>query len=567
MDERFEIILNKQINKFKDDIYFTYRIGTVNIIKNPNIAFNPFSCFKIANKEYYKYKNAEDYLIKDIKKLLINEFFFEIFKTTNYDVLYPNNDEDNNMLTHGSIFLKPFEFIINYEYEKIGYTYSNPDYNEQALNNLLNNYDINRLVIIDFSIDAKSTELYNNCILQNNRIQYITLESFITKHFPYLDYNLYVEKVRSAVKEANDIIGFQTISNLSVRNMRDFKKDVLKDILSFNYEDNRYLNIKKNLECGLPSNCEDHKIIKSYYFDKELHMSLIGNQSFAKCFITSEYLFRLTKNGGTFEYTSIVCGYLKSVEQLIYLLVQARLDNCPNGLWIKAKTTKKSNHTRPNPNNINTYQTMFKEEYKDEFDIDMGSLINFLDDDKDNWRISDVGKKAVCKCLKNYKQACRNENFHKDNIYSGKVANDIRKNTLVIMYYLLGSYKLNVNDSEISNVLGFRQNYFDIIYRSIATSRGINFIIEFENGNKINAIKITKQTHEQYDENGEIINTPIVFIKTDTFGLKTENEYDYLIDNGEKVIIDENHIPTKIWNYIKSDLIELVFEKKKNYEN
>ena len=53
-------------------------------------------------------------------------------------------------------------------------------------------------------------------------------------------------------------------------------------------------------------------------------------------------MFQIFNGGGEFEYTTIVCGYLKSIEQLAKKLLDTTVKNYPNKeLWIKIKSCDK----------------------------------------------------------------------------------------------------------------------------------------------------------------------------------------------------------------------------------
>lgn len=85
----------------------------------------------------------------------------------------------------------------------------------------------------------------------------------------------------------------------------------------------------------------------------------MGDEDFAKSFMTSEYLFELFKNKINIDYTWVICGYVKSVEQLLYKFMKLQLDiNNNNKLWIKANSgiskianNKDNEDVRINPNN------------------------------------------------------------------------------------------------------------------------------------------------------------------------------------------------------------------------
>ena len=106
-----------------------------------------------------------------------------------------------------------------------------------------------------------------------------------------------------------------------------------------NYRDKQFMMLSdtdnaKNLS-GISLDEEDYKICDFNFMGNELYKSLLGNEGFAKCFVTAEYQYNVFRSGNSFDYTSVVCGYLKSIEQLIYKLLKINLDYPSNEkLWI-----------------------------------------------------------------------------------------------------------------------------------------------------------------------------------------------------------------------------------------
>ena len=66
------------------------------------------------------------------------------------------------------------------------------------------------------------------------------------------------------------------------------------------------------------------------FIDRKLFKALVGKSDFAKSFLTSEYLYNQFNNNDMFDYTAVVSGYLKSVEQLMFRLVLQYTDQRDN---------------------------------------------------------------------------------------------------------------------------------------------------------------------------------------------------------------------------------------------
>ena len=275
-------------------------------------------------------------------------------------------------------------------------------------------------------------------------------------------------------------------------------------------------------------------------------------------------MYSIFKNGDKLDYTSIVSGYLKSIEQLIYELMKICLNNTTEELWITRKSglnriknkDKKmylDNNSRENPDNKGHYQISFIPESEQYFDTSLGSLIWFLHNYKNLWCLSKQSFDyifGINGILQKYKQECRNEHFHKDNIYDYKKVERIRNNTILLFFLILGSIKDKTIVDQLCKL--YQQDEtatFDTIYRKLMRipESQMNFFIQFEGEPEIQAIKVLDQPEPSYDDEGSLKDTKIIFAKVNNFHIPDEKTYKMIINSKERrIIIDKNHIPKKI---------------------
>lgn len=563
----FRDVLNDNIEVFKNSIYDCFKIGANNIINNP-INDNPFEIFNIDNTELNKYKKAENHLYSLIYEHLIISVFKTVFppEITKWPVLKSLYID----FSIGSLEdIYPFEFIINDCHGKsVGYRFTLINLDRKEIKSICKKCKVEKIVIIDWSNGNRNYNSYKESMNYKGitSVDIIPIRIFLEDILSSEDVEFYISSVNDAIKYANSEIGFQTIPSFSTKYLNSFKNEVQNNIFSFPYKEKRYFDIKEKYYKGLPTTSDDHNIIQNNYFEKELYKIVCGDNGFSKCFITAEYLYTLTKNGGSFEYTSIVCGYLKSIEQLMYEIIKYKLENQNDNdeiLWIKCVDKDKySDNVRKNPKSkkYQYYQIKFKKEFEDNFDISLGSLIYFFIDDINGWNIQEIGKKAICRCFDDYRSICRNEHFHKDNIYCKKEADYIRDNTYMLIYYLLGAYNLKGSKEDILHYFNYADTSFDNFYRIISSTHGINFVLEFENDKRINALRLINQPHTVYDKHGNINNSSIEFIELDEFKFRSEDEYLNLISNSPKIIINKNNMPTRVWKHISKDKDFLIYE-------
>ena len=305
----------------------------------------------------------------------------------------------------------------------------------------------------------------------------------------------------------------------------------------------------------------DIKIINENCFAKNLCAALVGWKEFARCFITSEYLYSVFKTGEChcFDYTSIVSGYFKSVELLLNTLVTATLDLPESeNLWIKTKRTtkikedEKNNYKKRITNNGNVIKLVrFKRSNIEHFSTEMGPLIYFVRDNKEGWVISDNGVGEVFRNLNNYCFGCRNQHFHKDIIDTIEQVEIIRKNTIICLLQLIGGYKYFSTEAEATEILDVRDYSYNKIYNAmLEIPKGeMKYIIKYENGREVQVYRPLNQERTEYDDLG-IITTPIRFIKSDNF-----SDYDEFANGtlkNDEIQLTRENTNVKIWRVSRS---------------
>ena len=184
----------------------------------------------------------------------------------------------------------------------------------------------------------------------------------------------------------------------------------------------------------------------SYFFDASLegkftideirilknrfqHIDILSVSSgiFVDSFISSEWYFDLLEHtNGELEQTAIVAGYLKSIEQLLFVLMLSRSDILRFTLFDK----NSQKYVQLTPENKSTVLSMAGNLLKS-IDYNYGKRLNAVYFD------GVVGQK-VQDFLYSFFQHTRNGYFHKDNIYTWHEIQGIRQQAYCA-YFLLGS--------------------------------------------------------------------------------------------------------------------------------
>ena len=180
-------------------------------------------------------------------------------------------------------------------------------------------------------------------------------------------------------------------------------------------------------------------------------------------------------------------------------------------------------------------------------------MIWFLKENINGWNISEEGKNFVCSCLFSYGKVCRNDHFHKDNIFINDLTDvhHIRNNTLILMYMLLGGYKLSSKTSNDYIMLGIKNHSFDNLYKRLSKIPPSvrKFYLKF-NDEDIMVVRHHEQEPVQYDSDGSLNKSSIRFIHVNSFD---NFNYEDILENSSKkdeIFITKDNIPENIW-YVK----------------
>lgn len=568
---RYEAVLKQQIEAFISALSDVCSINSKRIIfyKTDYPIFNP------ANSAYFEYKHFEDILERYIREFLITPVFTKWLTIAGFHCKILKKKDNRHIVrtrysnsTFGEEFI--FAFSIEHQGKQIAYRYSSLCFTDEEIVAKMKRWNIDHFEIIDWSDTTSLESTMENCGVSpqfREKVRYVTLQNFLVSHFSEDLASLYLSEIQNAVKKANQLIGFQTIPMLSLKHLSEFKSTILTTLNSFSLGTTHYVEFSRSGE--LTSNTKpllsssDLNIITERCFSNMLFHALLGNEKFARCFMTSEYLFQLfiVGNQHFFDYSTVVSGYFKSVELLLEKLMLIRLENVGHDtLWIKCnqanrRLTSDSSNFRfnPNPSARNNIQVRFTEDNRRYFSNEMAPLIWFLHDDRDNWYVSDNGKDIIHDCLINYSQGCRNEHLHKDIIDNIATMKAVRNNTILCLLYLLGGRKITSSVTDDYCQLGANGDSYARLYKAIdrIPKHICVYYLKFENRPEQRVIRLYDQEDAQYDGLGNLI-SKIVFVKADSptaddFDLSTKQISEF--DAKDIIELSPSKMPQKMWWY------------------
>ncbi|WP_165172821.1 hypothetical protein [Adlercreutzia sp. ZJ242] len=514
-----------------------------------------FATLMQPSQEEVEYAFFKSSLESSVRNNIVNPILVSLFELYSIDASWPERSiiAWSNNISYERV--NPIEFVITANSETVGYRYTTPDtLTSDDIADILKKWELDRIVAIDWSGDSTETLQQSDvelCIGNDEGITRISSAGFFEGFFSGELYVEFVGRIRKAVDKAEDIIGFQAISQLSMPRLAPFRAELAKDVRQVIEGLPNDLAAMDTADTVYHLSSEDHIALDRAFFNEGLGRSLSGTKGFARCFTTSEYLRKAFRQGGEFDYTAIVCGYLKAVEQLANDLMLATLETeGAENLFIHTHNTKdKKRHQTRTPFDwtSETPHVQFIPENKKLFDTTLASLANLLHDNKNAWRISDNGRHYVLLKLRAFAKKDRNGYFHKDNFTDSCEVNKIREDAIALLYFLIGGYIIPGSQNKQREVLGIKHVPYNDLYMKLSyiPMHVHNFVIEFGGHDPIMAIRLCEQPEIEYDEYG-LVTSKVYFVKVDDHRGNHEWESIETVNKADVIEVSRESMPSKL---------------------
>lgn len=549
--DRYQDIIKGHAENFKEIfgskfIYGNYKRN----VKDKSRYGSDFPLFNIASDNFYIYQiyvkdlqsNIRNYLINPILEELLNESGYKI--TSSLKGIRRCVSFSNSAIEEYNCY--PFQFIIERENIKIGVRYTelhDIDDGDDVFRELLNDFLIDKVIILHFS---KDMNIVSNSYSKIIDISHYSIKNFLDEFINENIYQYFLTTLTKAIDDMQKLIGFDVIPRLSMSNLAKVRLDLREYLQNVNLKALSYNSQKKfnNLEeCDLD-------IINSN-LEKGKAEVLLGKSDFAKSYLTSEYLYKAIVDNSNFDYTSVVAGYLKTIEQFLYRLLEYHMDIDGSEKWIKVtKYMAKVKERRPNPKykkNTNKQQILVKRHNLEYMDTSLGPLINYINENEDCCEISKDGKTILTDLLNDYRKSVRNGYFHKHNLEDIEEVRRIRNNTLYLLCFLIGSLK----DFNITK-FGYLDFSFNDFYHAVPRfSINIPFYIQETKNSQPKLMKqVFEQEAESYNVDGLLENN-LYFAEVDD----PNKPYEYInqVPKDDLVIFNTNNVPYRA-EYIRGSI-------------
>lgn len=465
-----------------------------------------FPMFGETSKDYHEQVYFQSYLESYIRKMIngilkdlvdyesVDEFSWPEFNCAEIYNGYTNVEAERKF---------GFEFI-NKD-QRIGYRYTNIDYDQIQELMTIGDVDTIKHVVwsradnqITFCYDDKRVDTMNAfelfyalfCDLEDSEIRTM--------------YEVFIDSVAKSVEQANSMISLTTLPGFTPTYIHNKRNEVLSNLRN-NVEELTVFFVRN--PAFKDTEVKSAELIKHYnlpqqFLQKQMERAFCGKSHYAKSFLTSEYLFEHFKNNPMFDYTPIVSGYIKSIEQLLFAICKSYLSS------IKRKE------------NMGSWT--------------MGSYQCFIDNSEEILRPElRLDKSIILDCLESYRIESRNHLFHRDYFSDWKRVEQIRNNTIFLYVVLLSM----IDDTLISNtpdLLGILDEKYDRLFSIIDKDRSSLYVLEIEGKTYYNMEKEPRYDGIKYTWNGLIRNT-IFFRK-------------FVFDHYEKIEVCPQNMPSAIWS-------------------
>lgn len=463
-----------------------------------------FPIFGETSKDYYEQVYFQSYLESYTRKM-INTIFQDIFYEDVSDKIeWPEFEYKGIYNGYTNIeYEQEFGFEFINRDQEIGYRYTRFSYDK--IDQLLIKGNVKTIVWILWQNDDIGFS-YND-----SRIKVVNLWELFQDLFLELNqeeiscmYQLFTESMKNAVELANSMISLTTIPGFTssyLYKSREESVQILqkkaKTLSSFFVENTKY----KTTEINSMQLTKDYNL-SQYFLQNKMENAFVGTSSFAKSFLTSEYLFRYFKGNQMFDYTPIVSGYIKSIEQLLHkLCVLYR-------------------NTNQIPLNMSSFT--------------LGKYSDFI---KNNKRILRKelrpAKNIITSCLDSYRIESRNHLFHKDYFNNWERVERIRENTIFLYVILTGAVDINQISNDPIKDLGFLNTEYNCLVCTLDDYPN-HFVSLMLNGKFYSEAKvIPRKQGLVFDKNGLITNK----IQIEIFSK----------GNFQTIELSRRNIPSKIW--------------------
>lgn len=324
---------------------------------------------------------------------------------------------DEKFKKHFRFKSRELQIILNENNKQVGVIFCNiADVLEKVQHFENGDYSVDKLKIVvlsvpnEFAYETLFDDINKMYQQKGIDVERVPILSFWKEHFGDNECKELIAFLNQVTEKVKEIIGFNTVVTPTDKAISKFKVtccNTLVNKVSFQ-------NMPQALE-------NEYETLKYNYIERQLWRAMIGNCNFAISFITSEWFYNMYQLTENIDLTTVVSGYLKSVEQLLFSIIQL---SAGTGITIKGRDRKIIELTEDN---------------NDIVDTTLGSLENVIKHNGQILEISNYAKNCLLGIIDDWRDKQRNGYFHKHNLHSLNKVDEIREEAFKLYFLILGS--------------------------------------------------------------------------------------------------------------------------------
>ena len=257
-----------------------------------------------------------------------------------------------------------------------------------------------------------------NSYNDNNEKKFYTFEEFVTVMFGNDAWEMINDALLKVQLAAEELQWFELARTTNSKNIMSFNESLKDEIMNFDY----YTELSKT---SVVIDDTSFAVIGDRFINSEKYLRLFDYSDFSKSFLTSEWLYKNHMKNDLLDKTYVITGYLKSIEQLLFAVIGSMGASHTIGI--------------SSPDGIK----MVTVDSPDFFKATLGNMVYFLKNinNRDVYHsgISKTSISGISLIINKWVQSERNGFFHKHNMSSIEKVNEIRSNTFLLYYLILGS--------------------------------------------------------------------------------------------------------------------------------
>ena len=290
---------------------------------------------------------------------------------------------------------------------------------------LLNEYEADTIFIVYCLTNDEIIRLSEKALFQkylkdkmgvsiDKKIEILFLDEFFNKFFGNQQWKSLNKVIKSINTNLRNVIGYQINEICSPKNLKKFKSSIENFFQRTNW-------IKFFNQCIISENTA-LELVDTFINQKEYHILLKENEDYSNSFVTSEWFYQKYVKTNLLDFTPIMCGYFKCVEQLLHAIV------------LEKGYGKEFS--------INASSEIVTIDDSRKFESTLGSLLFFLRKNRDCFVVNDKKiQNFYFSELDNWIKTKRNGYFHKDNINNPDKLPEIRMSTMFVLFLTIALFK------------------------------------------------------------------------------------------------------------------------------